>query len=53
MDKVDDLIFGDFVANNLSHEDMIKVEKALIDTGEADSSLFASMAFYSINRVET
>lgn len=50
MDKVDDLIFGDFVANNLSHEDMIKVEKALIDTGEADSSLFASMAFYSINR---
>lgn len=50
MDKVDDLIFGDFVANNLSHEDMIKVEKALIDTREADSSLLASMAFYSINR---
>lgn len=50
MDKVDDLIFGDFVANNLSHEDMIKVEKVLIDTGEADSSLLASMAFYSINR---
>lgn len=50
MDKVDDLIFGDFVANNLSHEDMIKVEKALIDTQEADSSLLASMAFYSINR---
>lgn len=50
MDKVDDLIFGDFVANNLSLEDMIKVEKALIDTGEADSSLLASMAFYSINR---
>lgn len=50
MDKVDDLIFGDFVANNLSHEDMIKVEKALIDTREADSSLLASIAFYSINR---
>lgn len=50
MGKVDDLIFGDFVANNLSHEDMIKVEKALIDTREADSSLLASMAFYSINR---
>lgn len=50
MDKVDDLIFGDFVANNLSHEDMIEVEKALIDTREADSSLLASMAFYSINR---
>lgn len=50
MGKVDDLIFGDFVANNLSHEDMIKVEKALIDTREADSSLLASMAFYSINK---
>lgn len=50
MDKVDDLIFGDFVANNLSHEDMIAVEKKLIDLGEVDSSLFASMAFYHINR---
>ena len=49
MEKVDDLIFGDFVANNLSHEDMIEVEKKLIASKEADSSLYASMAFYSIN----
>lgn len=50
MDKVDDLIFGDFVANNLSHEDMVEVEKKLIDSEEANSSLLASIAFYSINR---
>ena len=49
MEKVDDLIFGDFVANNLSHEDMIEVEKKLIASKEADSSLYAAMAFYSIN----
>ncbi len=50
MDKVDDLIFGDFVANNLSHEDMAEVEKKLIDSKEASSALLASIAFYSINR---
>lgn len=50
MDKVDDLIFGDFVANNLSHEDMVEVEKKLIDSEEANSSLLASIAFYSINK---
>lgn len=50
MDKVDDLIFGDFVSNNLSHEDMVEVEKELIASGEANSSLYASIAFYSINR---
>lgn len=50
MDKVDDLIFGDFVANNLSHEDMVEVENKLIASGEANSSLYASMVFYSINK---
>ena len=50
MDKVDDLIFGDFVANKLSHEDMVEVEKKLIDSEEANSSLLASIAFYNINR---
>lgn len=50
MDKVDDLIFGDFIANNLSHKDMIETEKKLIDSGEINSSLIAAIAFYSINK---
>lgn len=48
MIKVDDLIFGDFVANNLSHEDMVEVEKKLIDSEEANSSLLASIAFFAL-----
>lgn len=50
MNNVDDIIFGDFVSNNLSHEEMIEVEKALIHEGDANSTLMASMAFYSTNQ---
>lgn len=49
MDIVDDLIFSDFVANNLSHDEMVEVERTLIDSGEADASIYASMAYYSLN----
>lgn len=50
MEIVDDLIFGDFVANNLSHEDMVKVERNLVESGEINSALHAAAAFYCTNR---
>ena len=50
MYNVDDIIFSDFVSNNLSHDEMIEVEKVLINEGDADSTLMASMAFYYTNQ---
>lgn len=50
MEIVDDLIFEDFITNNLSHTDMEEVEKKLIESGEINSTLHAAMAFYCSNR---
>ena len=49
MCNVDDLAFCKFVANNLSHEELKAIEQALINEGEADATLLASIAFYCTN----
>ena len=49
MKEIDDFTFCNFVANKLSTEEMKAVERELIQAGEAESSLIASMAYYKSN----
>lgn len=48
--RIDDFTFCLFVDNALSHEDMQKVEKQLIEVNEADATLHASMLSYTLNK---
>lgn len=47
--KVDDITFSRFVNNDLPQAKMIETEKLLIEDGEIDASIQASMMNYSLN----
>lgn len=48
--KVDDMTFSRFVNNDLPQAKMAEVEKALIEDGEIDASIQASILNYSVNK---
>lgn len=47
--KVDDITFSCFVNNDLPQSKMIEIEKSLIEDGEINASIQASMLNYSLN----
>lgn len=48
--RVDDITFSRFVNNDLSQAKMIEIEKMLIEDGEINASVQASMLNLSINK---
>lgn len=48
--RVDDITFNRFVNNDLPQAKMIEIEKTLIEDGEINASLQASILNYSINK---
>lgn len=44
-----DNIFCDFVTNSLSSKEMQEAEALVIENGDADASIFASMSYYDVN----
>lgn len=47
--KVDDITFSRFVNNDLPQAKMVEIEKSLIEDGEINASIQASMLNYSLN----
>lgn len=47
--KVDDITFSRFVNNDLPQAKMVEIEKSLIENGEINASIQASMLNYSLN----
>ena len=47
--KYTDNIFCSFVTNSLSSKEMQEAEALVIENGDADASIFASMSYYDLN----
>lgn len=48
--RVDDIMFSKFVSNDLPQAKMIEIEKMLIEDGEINASIHASILNHSINK---